>query len=99
MQVVPKFFGIAANRVVAFVGPYISVGAGVVTTWLTNHVHLFATFHVGNDDIAHAIAQAGVFGVTTLVVWLGHQKWLDGFQKWAYSTGKAISETDVPRSR
>jgi len=94
----PSLFGIGLNRIVAFGGPYLAALAGVVATWLTAHVHLFATFHVGNNDLADAIAQATVFGVTTLVVWLGQHKWLDGFQKWAYGVYEDISHVELPES-
>jgi hypothetical protein len=68
------------NRIVAFFGPYISILAGIVSTWLTTHVHVLATFHIDQDSVSGTLTQAGVFGVSTLVVWLGHQKWLTGHQ-------------------
>lgn len=86
---VPKLFGLPLNRLIAFAGPYIAVISGVVADWLVVHVHILATFHVGDNDIAQAISQIIVFGVTAFVVWLGHQKWLDGYQKWAYTNAPA----------
>jgi hypothetical protein len=86
----PTFLGIALNRLVAFAGPYISIAAGIIATWITNHVHILATFHVAGNDIANAVAQALVFGFSAAVVWLGQQKWLDGFQKWAYNTSQVM---------
>jgi hypothetical protein len=94
----PKLFGFPLNRLVAFLGPYLSVLSGGLATWLFTHVHLFATFHVGTSDIAHAIVQAVVFGLTTAVTYAGQHKWLDGFQKWAYSLYEDISHTEVPDS-
>lgn len=66
------------NRVVAFLGPYIATASGIVATWATTHMHILATFHVGNDDIAQAITQGLTFLVVTGVTWLGQQKWLEG---------------------
>lgn len=83
----PTLFGFPLNRIVAFAGPHIAWLSGVVATWLTVHLHLFATFHVGTSGVAKAIASVLVFGVVTLVTWLGHQKWLEGFQAWAYAKG------------
>lgn len=94
----PTFFGIALNRLVAFVGPYIAIVSGIIATWLTNKVHILATFHVAGNDIANAVAQALVFGLSALVVWLGQQKWLEGFQRWAYHTYTDIANTEVPPS-
>jgi hypothetical protein len=95
---VPSLFGIGLNRIVAFAGPYIAVLAGAVADWLLVHLNFLANFHVGKEGLANAIAQAVVFGLTTLVVWLGQQKWLDGFQKWAYGTATAIIRTELPPS-
>jgi len=95
---VPSFLGIDLNRIVAFLGPYLAIAAGAIADWLFVHVHFLANFHVQANQIANAIAQAAVFGLTALVVWLGQQKWLDGFQKWAYSTGVQIANTPLPAS-
>jgi hypothetical protein len=92
---VPTLFGIPLNRVVAFGGPYIAVGSGVVADWLLVHVHFLSLFHVTHNSLASAVAQGIVFGLTALIVWLGHQKWLDGFQKWAYTTVVESAATNV----
>lgn len=94
----PTFLGIALNRLVAFAGPYIAIVSGILATWLTNKVHILATFHVAGNDIANAVAQALVFGLSALVVWLGQQKWLEGFQRWAYQTYTDIANTELPPS-
>ena len=83
---VPTLFGLPLNRVVAFGGPYIAVISGVIADWLIVHVHVLSLFHVAGSSLASAVSQGIVFGLTALLVWLGHQKWLDGFQKWAYTT-------------
>lgn len=78
----PTLFGIPLGRIVAFLGPHISWLSGLFATWLVTHVHFLSTFHVGDSDIAQALSQGAVFVITTLVVWLGHQKWLANLGKW-----------------
>jgi len=95
---VPTLFGISANRLVAFLGPHIAWVAGALATWLMNQTDIFASFDVSEDTLAAAFSQAVVFGIVTLVVWLGQHKWLDGFQKWAYSVYEDISDTELPDS-
>ncbi len=92
----PKFFGLPLNRVVAFLGPHFAWIAGAVATWLMEKVDVFATFGLDRNTLATVIGQALVFGVVTLVTWLGQQKWLDGFQKWAYGVGEGIANTPAP---
>jgi hypothetical protein len=90
----PKLFGFDANRVVAFAGPHIAWVAGALATWLMSQTDIFATFDVSNETLAGALSQALVFGVVTLVVWLGQHKWLDGFQKWAYEAFEGFGENN-----
>jgi hypothetical protein len=93
---VPKLFGFDLNRVIAFLGPHIAWLSGVIATWLMAQTDLFATFDVSDESLAGAISQALVFGVVTLVVWLGQHKWLDGFQKWAYEAFEGFGENNEP---
>lgn len=72
------------NRVVAFAGPYIAILSGAVADWLVVHVHLLSLFHTTGTQVAGAITQISVFGLTSILVWLGQHKWLSGWQKWAY---------------
>jgi len=90
----PKLLGFDLNRVVAFLGPHISWISGALATWLMAQTDLFATFDVSDESLAGAISQALIFGVVTLVVWLGQHKWLDGFQKWAYSEFEGFGENN-----
>ena len=71
---------IPPNRVVAFAGPYIAIASGVIADWLLIHVHVLSTFHTNKTQVASAITQVAVFGLTSLIVWLGQQKWLTGWQ-------------------
>ena len=74
--------GFHLNKIVAFLGPYIAVISGVVADWLLVHVHVLSTFHLGQDETANAITQLIVFGLTAALVWIGHHKWLDGWQRY-----------------
>jgi hypothetical protein len=69
------------NRVIAFAGPYIAILSGALADWLLVHVHLLELFHTTKTQVAGAITQLTVFGLTALLTWLGQQKWLDGWQK------------------
>jgi hypothetical protein len=68
------------NRVIAFFGPYISIAAGAIASWLLVHVHLLGLFHLQPDGLSTAIAQGTVFLLTALLTWAGHSKWLTGHQ-------------------
>lgn len=70
------------NRIVAFAGPYIAVISGALADWLIVHVHILGLFHTSQTAISGVITQVIVFGITALLVWLGHQKWLTGWQNW-----------------
>jgi hypothetical protein len=69
------------NKIVAFAGPYIAIASGAIADWLLVHVHLLATFHLGHDTTANAVAQLLVFGIVTLVTYAGQHHWLKGWQK------------------
>lgn len=68
------------NRIVSFFGPYVSILSGIVATWLTTHLHVLATFHIDQASTAGTLTQFGIFAISALVTWLGHQKWLTGHQ-------------------
>jgi hypothetical protein len=69
------------NRIIAFLGPYIAVFAGAVADWLFVHVHFLANFH-NHSAVAGWVSQVTVWALTSLLVWLGQAKWLDGWQRW-----------------
>jgi hypothetical protein len=70
--------GVPLNRIVAFLGPYISVASGVAASWLLVNVHLLGLFHVQHDGLASAIAQGAVLLLVSGLTWLGQSKWLTG---------------------
>lgn len=78
MDVVPTLLGFPLNRIIAFVGPYVSLGAGALASWLLVHVHLLGLFHLQQDGLATGIAQGTVLILTAVLSWLGQQQWLKG---------------------
>jgi hypothetical protein len=89
------FLGIPLNRIVAFFGPYVAVASGAVAAWLLTHMHVLSMFHLSNDQVATAISQLTVFGITAGLTWLGHQKWLTGHQIQLEAAVRAASEANV----
>lgn len=73
-----KIIGLPIDRFVAFIGPYIAVAGGAVANWLLVHIHLLGTFHLTSNGFGKDITQVLVFGITAILIWLGHQKWLEG---------------------
>lgn len=78
MDTTPTFLGFPLNRIVTFVGPYISLGSGAVASWLFVHVHLLGLFHLNSTGLATGIAQGVVLLLTAGLTWLGQQQWLKG---------------------
>jgi hypothetical protein len=89
------FLGIPFNRIVAFFGPYVAVASGAVAAWLLTHMHVLAMFHLTNNQVATAISQLTVFGITAGLTWLGHQKWLTGHQIQLEAAVKAASQPSI----
>lgn len=69
-----------ANRIVAFLGPYISLISATVATWLIVHLHVGSVFNVTQDQVASAISQGVVFILTGLLTYFGQHQWLKGHQ-------------------
>lgn len=70
------------NRIVAFIGPYVSIVAGALATWLLTKVHVLSMFDLGQAEVAQSITQVIIFGVTAGITWLGQHKWLNGWQEY-----------------
>lgn len=66
------------NRIVAFIGPYVSVASGALASWLLVHVHALGLFHIQQDGLSTAIGQGSIFLVTAVLAWAGQSKWLKG---------------------
>jgi hypothetical protein len=84
------------NRIVAFAGPYIAILSGAVVDWLFVHLHFLTNWHTNASSITKWLTQALVFGLTSLLVWLGQQKWLQGWIAWESRAIKGIAATPVP---
>jgi hypothetical protein len=83
------------NRVVAFLGPYIALLSGAIVDGLFVHLHFLANWHTSASAITNWLTQALIFALTSVLVYLGQHKWLDGWQKWE-SVQKGIAATPVP---
>jgi hypothetical protein len=92
------FLGIPLNRIVAFAGPYIAVVSGAIAAWLLTHLHVLSMFHLSDSQVASAISQLTVFGITAGLTWLGHQKWLTGHQIELAAAVKAAAAVEAPAS-
>jgi hypothetical protein len=90
------------NRIVAFAGPYIAILSGAVVDWLFVHLHFLTNWHTNASSITKWLTQALVFGLTSLLVWLGQQSWLRGWIEWEKKHGPGILEgiaaTPVPEA-
>lgn len=69
---------IPLNRLVAFVGPYISVVAGGLATWLIAKLNALGIPGLDKNDLAQQLASALTFTLVAVVTWLGSAQWLDG---------------------
>ena len=66
------------NRVVAFLGPYISLAAGSLATYLFAKLNVLGVPGLTEGGLATDLTAAITFVVTTLVTWLGQASWLRG---------------------
>jgi len=66
------------NRVVAFAGPYISLVAAFLATWLVAKANALGIPALDESDLAQQIASALMFSVTAVLTWLGSAEWLKG---------------------
>jgi hypothetical protein len=78
MNTDPVGNGFPLNRIVAFFGPYIAIGSGILASWLLVHIHLLGLFHLQHDGLASAIAQGLTLLLVSLLTWAGQSKWLTG---------------------
>ena|SRR5215469_15239008 len=81
---------IPLNRIVAFAGPYIAILSGAIVDWLFVHLHFLANWHTSHSSITTWLTQALIFGLTSLIVWLGQQKWLQGWIAWESKVAKQL---------
>jgi hypothetical protein len=67
-----------ANRIVAFAGPYFSVIAGGVASWLVAKVNIAGVPGLDQHNIQTAIAGGLAWLLVAGLAWAGHSKWLTG---------------------
>jgi hypothetical protein len=84
------------NRIVAFLGPYISVISGALASWLLAQENVLGLFNLPRDQLAAAIAQGGIFLITTAVTWAGQHKWLTGHQIVLAAAAAPVLDIDLP---
>ena len=68
------------NRLVAFTGPYISILAGVLATWLLAKLNALGIAGLDEGELAQQIAAALTFTLAATVSWMGQSQWLKGHQ-------------------
>src|SRR4051794_31262014 len=66
------------NRIVAFAGPYFSVIAGGIATWLIAKVNVAGIQGLDQDNLQTTIAGGFTWLLVAGVTWAGHSKWLTG---------------------
>lgn len=78
MDTTPTILGFPLNRIIAFVGPYVSLASGAAVSWLFVHAHFLALFHLNSTGLATSITQGAILALTAGLTWLGQQQWLKG---------------------
>lgn len=73
-----KTIKIPFDRVVTFILPYVSVVAGLLSTWLLTNIHVLGLFNLNHDQVAQTISQLVVFALTAGAAELGRSQWLKG---------------------
>ena len=71
---------IPLNRVVAFVGPYISAIAGGIASWLVARVNIAGLPGLDQNNLKTGVAGALTWLLVSGLTWAGHSKWLTGHQ-------------------
>jgi len=69
---------IPLNRIVAFAGPYISVIAGGIASWLVARVNIAGVPGLDQSNLQTSIAGGLTFVLVSGLSWAGHSKWLSG---------------------
>ena len=75
----------ALNRIVSFAGPIIASVAGAAATWILVKLNALGIAGLDHAATTQQIASGLTFGLTSLLVWLGQQKWLTGHQLWEHN--------------
>jgi hypothetical protein len=78
------------NRIIALLGPWLTVAEGAIATWIVTHLHFLSLLHVGHDDVLKVITQLVVFLATIAVSAVLKLKWLKGHQDWADAITRVV---------
>lgn len=84
---------IPGNRVVAFVGPYIAVGAGGAVAFVVAKLNAIGFPGLGEHqhELATGLTAAGLWLLTSALAWAGHSKWLTGHHIELMNEGNAAA--------
>jgi hypothetical protein len=74
--------GFPLGRLVALLGPYVSLLAGSIATWLVAKVDVLGIPGLNQANLATGVAAAITFVLVTAITYASHHKWLDGNSKW-----------------
>jgi hypothetical protein len=66
------------NRIVAFAGPYLSVVAGGIASWLVAKVNIAGLPGLDENNLKTSIAGGLAWLLVAGLTWAGHSKWLAG---------------------
>jgi hypothetical protein len=69
---------IPLNRIVAFAGPYLSVVAGGIASWLVAKVNVVGLPALDENNLKTSIAGGLAWLLVAGLTWAGHSKWLAG---------------------
>ena len=69
---------IPLNRIVAFAGPYLSVAAGGIASWLVAKVNIIGLPGLDENNLRTSIAGGLAWLLVAGLSWAGHSKWLAG---------------------
>lgn len=82
------------ERIVQWVAGPFAMATGVAATKLVEHLTFLGQVGLKQSAVAHAIVVAVTFGVTTLVTYAAHHKWLSNLAKW-WTVAPSVSATPV----
>jgi hypothetical protein len=77
-----------ANRIVAFAGPYVSVAAGGIASWLVANVNIAGIPGLDENNVKTTIAGGFTWLLVAGLTWAGHSKWLTGHHIQLEADGK-----------
>jgi hypothetical protein len=80
-----------ANRIVAFAGPYLSVIAGGIASWLVAKVNVAGIQGLDQDNLQTTISGGLAWLLVAGLAWAGHSRWLSGHHIQLEADGKATA--------